>query len=112
MAKNSKQTISDETVGEALAVAKKTQKPGQTKEQTRLIALGIQKGITDYKKSAKAKQRQADKAQKKQKKQKLQNSQTTEAESITPETNNKPLPWILLVTSWALFALYLFTSKA
>ena len=112
MAKNNKQVISDETVDEALAVAKKIQKPGQTKEQTRLIALGIQKGIADYKKSAKAKHRQADKAQKKQQKQKLQNTQETETVSITPETRNKPLPWILLVSSWALFALYLYQLKA
>jgi len=112
MAKNNPNNVSQETVDEALAVAKKTQKPGQSKEQTRLIALGIQKGIADYKKSAKAKHRQADKAQKKLQKQKLQNTQATELESKTPETKNKPLPWVLLVTSWALFALYLYQLKA
>ncbi len=112
MAKYNKQTISGTTVDEALAAAKKTQKPGQTKEQTRLIALGIQKGIADYKKSAKAKQRQTDKAQKKQKKQKLQDNQATETVSISPETKNKPLPWVLLVSSWALFVLYLYQLKA
>lgn len=112
MTKNNADNISNETVDEALAIAKKTQKSGQTKEQTRLIAQGIQKGIADYKKSAKAKHRQADKAQKKQKKQKIQNSQTTETVNIIPVTNNKPLPWILLVTSWALFAVYLYQFKA
>lgn len=38
---------SPETVEEAERVAKATQKPGQTKEQTRLIALGVQKGIDE-----------------------------------------------------------------
>ena len=111
MAKNNNKEISNETVDEALAIAKKTQKPGQTKEQTRLIAQGIQKGIADYKKSAKAKHRQADKAQKKVQKQKQLNNQTTEIVETTPANNSKPLPWILLVTSWALFAGYLFTLK-
>ena len=112
MAKNNSSNVSNETIDEALAIAKKTQKPGQSKEQTRLIAQGIQKGIADYKKSAKAKHRQADKAQKKQHKQKLQNNQSSEIASTTPDTKNKPLPWILLGASWALFALYLFTLKA
>lgn len=112
MAKNNTNNISNETIDEALIIAKKTQKPGQSKEQTRLIALGIQKGIADYKKSAKAKHRQADKAQKKQQKQKLQNNQASEITPPTPSTKNTPLPWILLVSSWALFAFYFFTSNA
>lgn len=107
MAKNNSNNISNETVDEALAVAKKTQKPGQSKEQTRLIALGIQKGIAEYKKSVKAKHRQADKAQKKQQKHKQQ--QSSEPANTTPDTKNTPLPWVLLVASWILFALYLFT---
>lgn len=55
MAKHNATNISNETVEEALAIAKKTQKSGQSKEQTRLIAQGIQKGIAEYKKSVKAK---------------------------------------------------------
>jgi len=109
MAKNNNANVSNETVDEALVIAKKTQKPGQSKEQTRLIAQGIQKGIAEYKKSAKAKHRQAEKTQKKQKKQKQENTQSSEISSIAPTTKNKPLPWILLVASWALFALYHFT---
>ena len=53
MAKKKQTEISQETQEEALQIAKKTQRPGQTKEQTRLIAQGIQKGITEYKKAAK-----------------------------------------------------------
>ena len=112
MAKNNSQDISTETVDEALLIAKKTQKPGQTKEQTRLIALGIQKGIAEYKKSAKAKHRQADKAQKKIQKQKQLDKQSAETVDVPPTSNNKPLAWILLVSSWALFAGYLFTLNA
>jgi hypothetical protein len=112
MAKNNSQEVSNETIDEALIIAKKTQKPGQTKEQTRLIAQGIQKGIAEYKKSAKAKHREADKAQKKRQKQKQLNDQPAEVVSVNITDKNKPLPWILLVTSWALFALYLFTLNA
>jgi len=109
MAKNNANAVSDATVEEALAIAKKTQKPGQSKEQTRIIAQGIQKGIAEYKKSAKAKQRQADKAQKKQQKQKQ--SQNSQQETITTELSepkNPLLPWGLLVASWLFFALYFF----
>ncbi|MES9999711.1 MAG: DUF2956 family protein, partial [Candidatus Thiodiazotropha lotti] len=44
------QTPSQETVTEAMQIARATQRPGQTKEQTKLIAMGIQKGIDQYKK--------------------------------------------------------------
>ena len=52
---------SPETREEAMKIAKGTQKPGQTKEQTKLIAQGIQKGIDQYKKKQKAKTREIDK---------------------------------------------------
>jgi hypothetical protein len=49
---------------EALRVARGIQKPGQTKEQTKLIAQGIAKGIALYKKQQSAKDRERDKAHK------------------------------------------------
>ena len=49
---------------EALRVARATQKPGQTKEQTKLIAQGIAKGIEMYKKQQSAKARERDKQRK------------------------------------------------
>lgn len=64
------------TQDEALAVARATQKPGQTKEQTRLIAQGIAKGIEQYKRQQSAKARERDKARKRY--QKIQ-SQSSEA---------------------------------
>lgn len=112
MAKRNPNQASDETIEEALAIAKKTQKQGQSKEQTRLIAQGIQKGIAEYKKTAKAKQRQADQAKKKLQKQKeaqKQQEQTINAEPIS--NKNNPLPWGLLIASWLIFALYIFYSK-
>lgn len=48
-----------------MKIAKATQKPAQTKEQTKLIAQGIEKGIALYKKQQKEKAREADKQKKK-----------------------------------------------
>jgi len=62
---------------EALAVARGIQKPGQTKEQTRLIAQGIAKGIEQYKRQQAAKSRERDKLRKRQQREKL--SPQTEA---------------------------------
>ena len=99
--------ISDETVAEAMRLARATQVPGQSKEQTQLIANGIQKGIAEYKRSQKAKQRAADRA----KKQLLrQNSRVTESPASMEETADEPvvqpsrllrwLPWGLLALTW------------
>jgi len=94
-----------------MSIAKKTQKAGQTKEQTRLIALGIQKGIAEYKKSAKNKQRQADKAKKKR--HKTQPDVRRQEMTAPPQSANRNkvlLPWGLLIISWIGFAGYLFTQ--
>ena len=110
MTKNKKQEISPETQQEALSIAKKTQKQGQTKEQTRLIALGIQKGIAEYKKSIKSKQRQSDKAKKKQQKEKPE--MTVQETTVQSESKiGSRLPWSLLVLSWLAFAAFLFSQK-
>ena len=45
-----KHQVSPETQEESMKMAKATQRPGQSKEQTKLIAQGIQKGIEQYKK--------------------------------------------------------------
>ncbi|MFT7133655.1 MAG: hypothetical protein ACI81O_002373 [Cyclobacteriaceae bacterium] len=57
--------ISEQTHVEAMKITKSTQKPGQTKEQTKLIAQGIEKGIAEYKKQQKVKARERDKQRKK-----------------------------------------------
>ncbi len=94
---------SEQTQQDAMAVAKAIQKPGQTKEQTKLIAQGIEKGIALYKKQQKEKNRQADKAKKRALKTKQANAVEVDSEPHD-EANQKPatnaLPWILLVLSW------------
>jgi hypothetical protein len=93
--------ISKETQAEAVTIARASQKPGQTKEQTKLIARGIEKGISEYKKQHKIKARERDKLRKKELRAKNQEHEET------PEIPSKPfsgwfirLPWLLLVMSW------------
>ncbi|BAJ03537.1 DUF2956 domain-containing protein [Shewanella violacea] len=95
--------VSDETKNEAMKVAKATQKPGQAKEQTKLIAAGIEKGIAEYKKQHKNKARDRDKARKQDIKAKARTNKTVEndtSEVTAKSTNAHLLPWGLLVISW------------
>lgn len=107
MVNRHKETISSEIQAEALAMAKKTQKPGQTKEQTKLIALGIQKGIVEYKKRAKSKLRDADKAKKK----KVIKIETEQQSNSDGKPSTHYLPWLLLGLSWVGFVSYIFLNK-
>ncbi len=96
-----KQVVSPETEQEALNVAKQTQRPGQTKEQTRVIAQGIQKGIEQYKKQQKVFSRQRDKIRKKALKR-----EQSESEQIPEKVSfmrSAGLPWLLLLLSWSGF---------
>tara|TARA_R110002050_G_scaffold34036_5_gene86190 strand:+ start:545 stop:856 length:312 start_codon:yes stop_codon:yes gene_type:complete len=100
-----KKTLSPETQNDALAIAKATQKPGQVKEQTKLIAAGIEKGIAEYKKR--------DKARKQQQKNKHAIPSNDDADMSYNEQESlfNPLTWslaALLLLSWAGFAAYLF----
>lgn len=116
MKKNRKNDISEKTQQESMAIAKSTQRPGQTKEQTRLIAQGIQKGIAEYKKSVKNKQRQVDKEKKKQQKLKQrsieQESQAFEVEVVEKPQNSVVLPWTLLLFSWIGFIAYYLSNNS
>lgn len=109
---NKKVVPSQETQQDAMKIAKATQKPGQTKEQTKLIAQGIEKGIALYKKQQKEKSRQADKAKKKAQKAKRVESHIDHEDvpitsSESAEKNNSAiLPWALLVISWIGFVTY------
>ena len=109
-------TPSPETQNEAMKIAKATQKPGQSKEQTKLIAQGIEKGIALYKKQQKAKARDRDKERKKQIKVKNAGEQSQQADrevvvSHSNSTRTSPLPWVLLVVSWLGFAAYHFIAR-
>lgn len=107
-------TPSPETQQEAKKIAKATQKPGQTKEQTKLIAQGIEKGIALYKKQQKAKARDRDKERKKQLKQKHVDTVSTNDVTETVElvsTSRNLLPWGLLIVSWVGFAAYILSNQ-
>ncbi|ASJ95802.1 DUF2956 domain-containing protein [Shewanella marisflavi] len=98
------QQFSTETKDEALKIAKATQKPGQTKEQTKLIAQGIEKGIAEYKKRQKSKARDRDKARKQELKAKQRQQHDTDTEAPSPEARQvNILPWLLLALSWVGF---------
>ena len=110
VSQSKKKAAGSKTQDEAMAVAKATQRPGQTKEQTRLIAQGIQKGIEQYKKQHKAKMRELDKQQKKK-------ARVISSESIEPQHSETHtdvqykqhwLPWALLGVSWVGFLAFTF----
>ena len=98
--------ISDQTKTNALKIAKSIQKPGQLKEQTKLISQGIEKGIAEYKKQQKTKAREADKSRKQAIKAKLK-ADGEQVEEIVEEKEGSHfwiyLPWSLLILSWAGF---------
>ena len=106
MPKYSKNKVSDKSRDDALKIARGTQKPGQTREQTKLVAQGIQKGIEQYKKTQKQKARELDKKLNKassiNKANDLSNSDVDEHVTVAKSR----LPWILLLLSWAGFAAY------
>ena len=98
--------ISPETQQEAMKVARANQKPGQTKEQTQLIAQGIQKAIDEYKKQMKARAREASRQKKLQARAKQPQQGEHEEESeidVIEVSRQHPLPWVLLVLSWLVF---------
>lgn len=98
--------ISEQTKTDALKIAKGIQKPGQTKEQTKLISQGIEKGIALYKQQQKAKAREADKQRKIALKAQQKADDAVIEETGEDETNHSfshYLPWILLAVSWAGF---------
>ena len=111
MARHSKKSVGTEKSGEeALAIARGTKKPGQTKEQTRLIAQGIQKGIALYKKQHASKKRELDKTIKKAAM--FSSAKTSPVDDVAkgvPCTSNK-LPWGLLLLSWLCFGIYFFMT--
>ena len=81
-----------------MTIAKGNQRPGQTKEQTRLIAQGIQKGIDQYKKKQKGKSRELDKKLKKVQQEAGSENNVEIKEKVVYRQHW--LPWLLLVLSW------------
>lgn len=103
-----KNNVSEQTRDEALKIARGTQKPGQTKEQTRLIAQGIQKGIDLYKKQQKTKARELNKKLKRVSQHiDCSNESSTQQALPAESVKSSKLPWILLLLSWLGFAFYI-----
>ena len=106
MKHSKKYRFPEETRDEAMRIARGTQRPGQTKEQTRIIAQGIQKGIEQYRKQQSVRTRELDKKRKKV------TQQTTSSEVHEYEVQEQMvyrqhwLPWVLLILSWAAMAVF------
>lgn len=107
MAKYSKKhRLSEKSKDEAMKIARGTQRPGQTKEQTKLIAQGIQKGIEIYKKKQSEKARALDKKLNKASASGASHETSAQqvAEPVAVKANR--LPWLLLGLSWLGFIVY------
>ncbi|MEJ2455744.1 MAG: DUF2956 domain-containing protein [Candidatus Thiodiazotropha sp.] len=113
MAKQNRQDRpSQETVAEAMRIARANQRPGQTKEQTKLIAQGIQKGIDQYKKQQKVKAREQDKRRKRSSTTPTPELQTESSRDDRPgNAADTRLPWILLAISWIAFAIWFLVTR-
>lgn len=112
MAKYSgKNPVSEQSRDEAMKIARATQKPGQTKEQTKLIAQGVQKGIEQYKKRQNEKARELDKKLNKVSAIRSALEASADATSAPEVVARNKLPWVLLVLSWLGFAAYVLLVK-
>ncbi len=108
MAKKSYKLPSNETQEQALKIARSSQRPGQTKEQTKLIAQGIEKGIQNYKKQQKSRSRELDKKLKSASR-KVIEEQAPERQTIV-EYKQHLLPWVLLLLTWLGVIAYYFVE--
>lgn len=109
MTKNTHQKPSPQTQEEAMKLAKSIQRPAQTKEQTKLIAQGIQQGIDLYKRQQKEKARELNKRLRRTAKQKNEPVDSDEVENETIIIYRQHwLPWALLVISWLGMCVYYF----
>ncbi|GAB54302.1 conserved hypothetical protein [Glaciecola punicea ACAM 611] len=103
-----KNKVSPEVEDKAIKLAKGTQKAGQTKVQTKLIAQGIEKGIGEYKKQQGRKLREIDKKRKQEMKRRESEQENLESREESPKNNYlKFIPWALLALSWLGFAVYI-----
>ncbi len=91
---------------EAMIIARSLQKAGQTKEETRIIAQGIQKGLEQYKKQQSLKERELDKKLKQLKRDKERPVEPEGPPSTVVQDRQHWLPWLLLLLTWAAVAVY------
>ena len=99
-----KKRISEATREEGMRIARSTQRPEQTKEQTKLIAAGIQRGIDLYKKQQKAKARENALKLRKEGRERSSDSPASAPDVPGLQTNvprgNAVLAWTLLALTW------------
>ena len=109
--KNKYKKASPQAKDEAMMAAKATQRPGQTKEQTKLIAQGIEKGISHYKKQQKGKARELNKKINKASRQLTVSDKESEVDIHNSAANKQAvLPWALLIISWIGFIVFLYMT--
>ena len=102
-----KNRVQDKIKDDAIKIARGIQRPGQTKEQTKLITQGIQKGINQYKKQQNVKLRELDKKLKKAAVSRVSNKSSTDSSLEPAAVKSRYLPWLLLIISWSGFADYI-----
>jgi hypothetical protein len=96
--------VAREIQAEAVRIARSRQRPGQTKEQTKLIARGIQKGIEQYKRQEGEKARALDRRLKKARQQAPRKPET-EVQVVEKVVYKQHwLPWVLLILTWVVAA--------
>jgi hypothetical protein len=101
----------------AMDIAQGIQSPGQTKEQTRLVARGIEKGIAQYKKRHSTRERELDKALKRLERDAPEPRAPAADVRSTQALRDKQhwLPWAMLILTWlgiAGFALWQLRGQA
>ena len=107
MAKNIRSKKDNRDIkSEALKIANSQKIEGQTKEQTKLIARGIQKGIEQYLRKKSEESRALDKRSKKLKKLEASVDQVEVVETEKVVYKRAWLPWSLLLISWLLMGGY------
>ena len=96
---------------EAMQIAHGTQRPGQTREQTKRITQGMQKGIEQYRKQQNARARELDKKLKKAR----QQVTPPDAREIKVQEQviykHHWLQWVLLIFTWLALAAYWFINR-
>jgi hypothetical protein len=108
---SNKNKVSDKIKDDAMKIARGTQRPGQTKEQTKLVAQGIQKGISQYKNQLNVKSRALDKKLKKTADSSVSDELSTDNIPESVEVKSSNLAWVLLILSWLGFAAYIALIK-
>lgn len=110
--RSNKHQQSDAALEEAMRIARGRQRPGQTKQQTKLIAQGIRKGIEHYRKQESARARELDRKRKKVNRQpgsSVVPDDTIEVREIVVYRQHW-LPWTLLTISWLGMATWWFAG--